>query len=207
LTSRERFPSGSTVGGDLGEWLRVQRFPPFADTEEDGGSTPPAPATPHLSRASADRCGPPVDEDRQREVADGRESVSLFNQGVHLGSQLSAGRSYQPGSRSARPGPLPASPTRLLLDLDLDPQTACMHRGIRTRAPTTNPCVAGRCTRAGELARDGSCGFVELSCCAAAARTLTSASDELWDTALTPLQPYAVQPFPTNHGCGRTTRS
>jgi hypothetical protein len=28
-TSRERFPSGSTVAGDLGERLLAQRFPPF----------------------------------------------------------------------------------------------------------------------------------------------------------------------------------
>jgi hypothetical protein len=29
LTSRERFPSASTVGGDLGERLLAQRFPVF----------------------------------------------------------------------------------------------------------------------------------------------------------------------------------
>jgi hypothetical protein len=56
----------------------------FADTEGAGGSTPPAPTTPRVSRAYADRFVPPMEEDRQREVANGHESVSLFNQGVQL---------------------------------------------------------------------------------------------------------------------------
>ena len=68
----------------------------FADTEEVTGSIPVAPTTPRVSRASADRFVPPMDEDRQREVADGRESVYLFNQGVHLRPQPSAGRLLQP---------------------------------------------------------------------------------------------------------------
>src|SRR5215207_3448468 len=95
-TSTERFPSGSTVGGDLGERRGAQRFPVFADTEEVTGSNPVAPTTPRVSRASADRFVPPMGEDRQREVADGRESVYLFNQGVHLRPQPSAGRLLQP---------------------------------------------------------------------------------------------------------------
>jgi hypothetical protein len=36
--------------------------------------------------------------------------------------------------------------------------------------PTTNPRVAGHCTRARGLACGGSCGFAEQSCCAPAAR-------------------------------------
>jgi len=44
-----------------------------------------------------------MDEDWQREVADGRESVSLFNQGVHLGPQLSAGAHTSPGFADALP--------------------------------------------------------------------------------------------------------
>jgi hypothetical protein len=43
LTSSERFPSGSTVGGDLRERLLAQRFPVFAVTEEVTGSNPVAP--------------------------------------------------------------------------------------------------------------------------------------------------------------------
>jgi hypothetical protein len=46
-----------------------------SDTEEDGGSTPPAPTTPRVSRASADRFVPLMDGDRWREVANGRESA------------------------------------------------------------------------------------------------------------------------------------
>jgi len=68
----------------------------WPDTEEVTGSNPVAPTTPLLSRASADRFVLPMDGDRDREVADGRESVSLFNQGVHLGSQLSAGPHTSP---------------------------------------------------------------------------------------------------------------
>jgi hypothetical protein len=41
-----------------------------SDTEEDGGSTPPAPTTPALSRTS--QLSSHHDEDWQREVADGR---------------------------------------------------------------------------------------------------------------------------------------
>src|SRR5215211_8421877 len=58
-TSRERFPTASTVGGDLGERRLAQRFPVFADTEEVTGSNPVAPTTPHLSRDFADRLVPP----------------------------------------------------------------------------------------------------------------------------------------------------
>ena len=64
---RERFATAPTVRRDLGEWRLAQRFPPFADTEEDGGSTPPAPTTPSVSRASG-RYVPPMDWDRQRQV-------------------------------------------------------------------------------------------------------------------------------------------
>jgi hypothetical protein len=94
-----------------------RRDPPrIPDTEEDGGSTPPAPTTPRLSRASADLFVPSMDGDWQREVANGRETVKLFNQGVHLRPQLSAGRSHQPGcrSRSTLPGSPWVSPTRHL---------------------------------------------------------------------------------------------
>src|SRR5215207_5186705 len=38
------------------------------------------------------------------------------------------------------------------------------------RDATTKPCVAGHCPRGGGLASGGSCGFVEQSCCASAAR-------------------------------------
>jgi hypothetical protein len=37
--------SAPTVGRDLGKRAAAQRFRWFADTEEDGGSTPPAPTT------------------------------------------------------------------------------------------------------------------------------------------------------------------
>src|SRR4029450_10018548 len=56
-TPRERSPSASTVGGDLGERLLAQRFPVFADTGEDGGSTPPAPTTQALTSANAGQVG------------------------------------------------------------------------------------------------------------------------------------------------------
>jgi hypothetical protein len=46
LTSRERFPSASTVGPDLGERRVAQRFPVFADTEGVTGSNPVALTTP-----------------------------------------------------------------------------------------------------------------------------------------------------------------
>jgi hypothetical protein len=42
-----------TVEHDLREWSSAQRFPAFADTEEDGGSTPPAPTRPWLTSANA----------------------------------------------------------------------------------------------------------------------------------------------------------
>ena len=45
-TPRERFPSTSTVGGDLENGAEHSGSRGFADTEEDGGSTPPAPTTP-----------------------------------------------------------------------------------------------------------------------------------------------------------------
>jgi len=51
-TSRERFPSGSTVAGDLGERLQAQRFPVFCDTEEVTGSNPVAPTRHNVSRGS-----------------------------------------------------------------------------------------------------------------------------------------------------------
>jgi hypothetical protein len=52
-TSRERFPSGSTVGGDLGERRRAQRSRLFADTEEVTGSNPVAPTNSPLTSANA----------------------------------------------------------------------------------------------------------------------------------------------------------
>jgi hypothetical protein len=89
--------------------LPLSRF--FPDTEEDGGSTPPAPTTPRLNRASAESFVQPRDGTHQREVADGRESVSLFNQSVHS-PQLPAGAPTSPGrSRSTLPGPASVSPT------------------------------------------------------------------------------------------------
>jgi hypothetical protein len=89
-----------------------RRDPPAVpDTEEDGGSTPPAPTTPCVTRAFVDHFAPPMDRDRQSEVADGRESVSLFNQGVHLGPQLSAGPHTSPAvDLDLRPGPPLVSP-------------------------------------------------------------------------------------------------
>jgi hypothetical protein len=87
----------------------------FADTEEVTGSNPVAPTNKTLTRAFVDHFAPPMDRGRQREVADGRESVSLFNQGVHLGSQLSAGPHTSPDvDLDLCPGPLSVSPTRLL---------------------------------------------------------------------------------------------
>jgi hypothetical protein len=53
LTSRERFPSASTVGPDLGERRVAQRFPVFADTEGVTGSNPVAPTTQPLTRGNA----------------------------------------------------------------------------------------------------------------------------------------------------------
>jgi hypothetical protein len=50
---KRAFPFASTVRPDLGERPVAQRFPVFADTEEDGGSTPPAPTTPAMSRSLA----------------------------------------------------------------------------------------------------------------------------------------------------------
>jgi hypothetical protein len=44
-TSRERFPSASTVGPELGERRLAQRFPGFADTEGVTGSNPVASTT------------------------------------------------------------------------------------------------------------------------------------------------------------------
>jgi hypothetical protein len=80
-----------------------------------------------LTRASAHRFVPPIDEDQQREVADGWESVSLFNQGVHLGPQLSAGRSRKPRSISIyAPRATLSLPTRQLSDLKLELLTPCM---------------------------------------------------------------------------------
>jgi hypothetical protein len=66
-----------------------------------------------VTRAFVDHFAPPMDRDRQSEVADGRESVSLFNQGVHLGPQLSAGPHTSPAvDLDLRPGPPLVSPTR-----------------------------------------------------------------------------------------------
>jgi hypothetical protein len=113
-TSRERFSCASTVGPDLGERRVAQRFPMFADTEEDGGSTPPAPTTPCLSRGFCTSLVPPMDEDRQRDVANGRESVSLLNQGVHSGPQLPAGAQTDVDLDLTVPGPPSVFPTRLL---------------------------------------------------------------------------------------------
>jgi hypothetical protein len=79
----------------------------------------------------------PMDEDRQREVADGRESVYLFNQGVHLGPQLSAGRLVQPKrrSRSTLPGPPSVSPRDSCETSTLDLLTACMPLTSQALAP------------------------------------------------------------------------
>jgi hypothetical protein len=68
-----------------------------------------------------------MDKDRQREGADGRESVSLFNQGVHLDPQLAAGQSHQPGCRArSRSGAILSLPRRLVGDLNLDLLTPYM---------------------------------------------------------------------------------
>ena len=48
--------------------------------------------------------------------------------------------------------------------------SACMPSRVPHHGTHPEPCVAGRCTRAGGLARGGSRGFVEQSCCAPAAR-------------------------------------
>src|SRR5215216_5864282 len=52
-TRGEHLASASTVQRDLRERRSAQRFPGFADKEQDGGSTPPAPTTPALSSAFA----------------------------------------------------------------------------------------------------------------------------------------------------------
>jgi hypothetical protein len=44
-----------------------------------------------------------MDEDWQREVADGRESVSLFNQGVHLVPSCQPAAHTSPGFADALP--------------------------------------------------------------------------------------------------------
>jgi hypothetical protein len=74
-TPTERFPSASTVGGDLGERRRAQRFPGFADTEEDGDSTPPAPTVVTLTRHFADMLGQSVVRTVDEEGPSGQESV------------------------------------------------------------------------------------------------------------------------------------
>ncbi len=52
-----------------------------------------------------------MDEDRQREIADGGESVYLFNQGVHLVLSCQAAAQTSPDvdldQRSGRPQPPP----------------------------------------------------------------------------------------------------
>jgi hypothetical protein len=57
----------------------------FADTEEDGGSTPPAPTIPILSRAFVDQRVPTDGRDRRRGGVQRPESTSLLNQRSSLG--------------------------------------------------------------------------------------------------------------------------
>jgi hypothetical protein len=89
-----------------------------------------------VTRAFVDHFAPPMDRDRQREVADGRESVSLFNQGVHLGL------SCQPGLRRAQV----STSIYVRATLSLPPLDSCetstsifrplaCHRGIPPRRP------------------------------------------------------------------------
>ena len=115
-TSRERFPSASTVGGDLGERRLVQRVPVFADTEEVTGSNPVAPTTLPLSKASADLSSHRWTKDRQREVADGRESVYLLTKVFTwvLSCQPAAHTSPDVDLGPRSRGPPSVSPTRLL---------------------------------------------------------------------------------------------
>ena len=85
-----------------------------------------------------------MDEDRQREVADGRESVSLFNQGVHLGPQSSAGLTRAQMSTSIYVQGHPQSPpldscetSTSILTLCMpsrDPQHSAHHELSRSRA-------------------------------------------------------------------------
>jgi hypothetical protein len=57
--------------------------------------------------------------DRQREVADGPESVSLFNQGVHLVSAVSR----------------PVTPARMSIEIDAAGATPCLpHDSCETSA-------------------------------------------------------------------------
>jgi hypothetical protein len=75
LTSRERFPSVSTVGGDLGERRLAQRFPVFADTEGVTGSNPVAPTTSALTRAFVDQRLPLLDRIRGEAGSSGRRAL------------------------------------------------------------------------------------------------------------------------------------
>jgi hypothetical protein len=55
-----------------------------------------------------------------------------------------------------------------------EPLTLACHRGIPTATSTTKPCVGGHISFTRRLTSGGSCGFVEQSCCAAAARNRLS---------------------------------
>jgi hypothetical protein len=88
------FPTGSHNPQRLG-------IPPGncsvgSDTEEDGGSIPPAPTMPALSRAFVDLVVTPVDGICGRGRRSGRTALNCLTQGVHFGEKPSLSAASRP---------------------------------------------------------------------------------------------------------------